>query len=69
MHNLIQEFEEYINHFYNFEVGIYPLATSKEITVSIMIYFLRNHITSIDFDSVDREKVKEIIIEVIKLKN
>jgi hypothetical protein len=68
MQKLIQEFEKDVNHFYNSNSGLYPLATSKDITVSIMIYFLRNNIESIEFDSFDRENVKEIIIEVIKLK-
>ena len=57
----IRYFENYCNKFYNIKTGIYKIATKKEIKEAITIYFLLNDKKNIEFDSIDREKVREIL--------
>ena len=57
----IECFENYCNKFYNIKSGIYPLATKQEIKNAIQLYFLTNDFTNIEFDSLDREKVRLIL--------
>tara|TARA_R100000278_G_scaffold15988_1_gene16314 strand:- start:48 stop:251 length:204 start_codon:yes stop_codon:yes gene_type:complete len=57
----IRYFENYCNEFYNIKTGIYKIATKKEIKEAIRIYFLLSDKKNIEFDSIDREKVREIL--------
>jgi hypothetical protein len=57
----LQNFITYCNDFYNIENGIYPIATSEEIEAAIGEYLTSPHQVDIQFDSFDREQVREII--------
>jgi hypothetical protein len=46
---------------YNIENGIYPIATSEEIEAAIGEYLTSPHEVDIQFDSFDREQVRNII--------
>jgi hypothetical protein len=54
-------FIEYCNDFYNIKTGMYPVATKKEIIAAIGEYLTQPHEFEIQFDSIDREKVREIL--------
>jgi len=57
----IKYFENYCNEFYNINYGLYKIATKKEIKNAIKIFFLLNDFKNIEFHSVDREKVRQIL--------
>ena len=57
----LQNFITYCNDFYNIETGIYPIATSNEIEAAIGEYLTSPHQVDIEFDSIDREQVRELI--------
>ena len=57
----LQNFITYCNDFYNIETGIYPIATSNEIEAAIGEYLTSPHQIDIQFDSFDREQVRELI--------
>jgi hypothetical protein len=57
----LQNFITYCNDFYNIETGIYPIATSEEIESAIGEYLTSPHQVDIQFDSFDREQVRELI--------
>jgi hypothetical protein len=57
----LQNFITYCNDFYNIENGIYPIATSEEIEAAIGEYLTSPHEVDIQFDSFDREQVRELI--------
>jgi hypothetical protein len=57
----LKKFIEYCNEFYNIENGIYPIATSEEIEAAIGEYLTSPHEVDIQFDSFDREQVRNII--------
>jgi hypothetical protein len=63
----ILDFVEYVNEFYNPETGVFPIegATVKAITEAIKIYVGGIHQESTwgGGDSVDRERVRDIIIQ------
>ena len=54
-------FIEYCNDFYNKKTGMYPIASRKEIINAIGEYLTQPHEFEIQFDSIDREKVREIL--------
>ena len=54
-------FIEYCNDFYNKKTGMYPIASRKEIINAIGEYLTEPHEYEIQFDSIDREKVREIL--------
>jgi len=54
-------FIEYCNDFYNIKTGMYPVATKKEIINAIGVYLTRPHEFEVQFDSIDRENVREIL--------
>jgi len=54
-------FIEYCNDFYNKKTGMYPIASRKEIINAIGEYLTEAHEFDIQFDSIDREKVREIL--------
>ena len=54
-------FIEYCNDFYNKKTGMYPIASRKEIINAIGEYLTQPHEYEIQFDSIDREKVREIL--------
>ena len=54
-------FIEYCNDFYNIKTGMYPIAKRSEIINAIGEYLTEPHPFDIQFDSIDREKVREIL--------
>jgi hypothetical protein len=54
-------FIEYCNDFYNIKSGMYPIAKRSEIINAIGEYLTQPHEFEIQFDSIDREKVREIL--------
>jgi len=54
-------FIEYCNDFYNIKSGVYPIAKRSEIINAIGEYLTEPHPYDIQFDSIDREKVREIL--------
>tara|TARA_R100000664_G_scaffold33927_1_gene52845 strand:+ start:3278 stop:3592 length:315 start_codon:yes stop_codon:yes gene_type:complete len=58
----IKQFKNYCNDFYNINKGVYKIATLEEITNAINIY-LWCFDGVIEFDSIDRENVRQIIEE------
>jgi hypothetical protein len=57
----LKVFNEYCNDFYNINYGIYPIASSEQIEAAIGEYLTEPHSYDIQFDSMDREKVREIL--------
>ena len=67
--NQICDFVAYVDSFYNEKSGIYPI---KGMTNSMVINAVKKHIEKVgqEFcaDSVDREKIRDIILEDNNLK-
>lgn len=59
--NEIKEFVEYCNSFYNYSGGVYPIASSSTIEKAVETYIKKVRTFPLEFDSIDREKVREII--------
>ncbi len=59
--NELNLFIEYCNDFYNIKSGMYPIAKRSEIINAIGEYLTEPHPFEIQFDSIDREKVREIL--------
>ena len=59
--NDIKNFIDYCNEFYNIETGIYPVATKEDIKKAIAQYMCKTNGKDIHFDSLDRERVREIL--------
>lgn len=57
----IQDFIKYCNEFYNIETGIYKVATKEDIKKAIAHYMNKTNGKNIHFDSLDRERVREIL--------
>ena len=57
----IKDFTKYCNEFYNLKDGVYPIATEAEIDWAIRKFIKQPNIVPIDFDSHDREQVRELI--------
>jgi hypothetical protein len=57
----IKRFYDYVWEFYNLESGIYPIATDEKIQSSVNQYLESKSLKEIEFDSLDRERVREII--------
>ena len=57
----LEEFNQYCNDFYNQYYGLYPIASSEQIEDAIGEYLTEPHPYDIQFDSIDREKVREIL--------
>ena len=68
---LIYEFYNLVSNFYSKKYGIYPIASEAIIQLSVNNYLEKTLETTplreIKFDSVDREKVKDIIEKYIKI--
>ena len=62
--NQICDFVAYVDSFYNEKTGLYPI---KGMTNSMVINAVKKHIKKVgqEFcaDSVDREKIRDIILE------
>ena len=67
--NQICDFVAYVDSFYNEKSGLYPI---KGMTNSMVINAVKKHIEKVgqEFcaDSVDREKIRDIILEDNNLK-
>jgi hypothetical protein len=63
----IKEFQEYVWEFYNDTNGIYPIANSIKIQDAVMKYLESKPLIEIEFDSYDREKVREILQPTYKI--
>jgi hypothetical protein len=59
--NEINKFVEYCNDFYNIDSGVYQIATKEEIEWAVGRFMIQPNIVPIDFDSHDREQVRQII--------
>ena len=57
----INQFTEYCIDFYNIKDGIYPISKPKEIKEAIKVFLMLNDLNTIEFDSVDRERVRTIL--------
>jgi len=57
----LADFNQYCNDFYNEYYGVYPIASSEQIEAAIGEYLTQPHEFEIQFDSIDREKVREIL--------
>ena len=67
--NQICDFVAYVDSFYNEKYGLYPI---KGMTNSMVINAVKKHIEKVgqEFcaDSIDREKIRDIILEDNNLK-
>ena len=63
----IKEFQVYVWEFYNDKNGIYPIANSIQIQDAVMKYIESKPLTEIEFDSLDRERVREILQPTYKI--
>ena len=63
----IKDFQIYVWEFYNNKNGIYPIANNFEIQDAVMKYIEKKPLTEIEFDSYDREKVREILQPTYKI--
>ena len=57
----IKLFYEYVWLFYNLESGLYPIATDERIQEAVNQYLESKPFSQINFDSFDRESVRQII--------
>jgi hypothetical protein len=57
----INEFIDYVDSFYNIKNGIYPLFTRNEIKNGVMVYLTKMSFEDIGFDSLDRERVRQLL--------
>ena len=68
---LIYEFYNLVSNFYSKKYGIFPIASEAIIQLSVNNYLEKTLETTplreIKFDSVDRDKVKDIIEKYIKI--
>ena len=55
------------SNFYSKKYGIFPIASEAIIQLSVNNYLEKTPLREIKFDSVDREKVKDIIEKYIKI--
>ena len=68
---LIYEFYNLVSNFYSKKYGIFPIASEAIIQLSVNNYLEKTLETTplreIKFDSVDRDKVKDIIEKYIEI--
>ena len=64
---LIYEFYNLVSNFYSKKYGIFPIASEAIIQLSVNNYLEKTPLREIKFNSVDREKVKDIIEKYIKI--
>jgi len=68
---LINEFYNLVSNFYSKKYGIFPIASEAIIQLSVNNYLEKTLKTTplreIKFDSVDRDKVKDIIEKYIEI--
>ncbi len=57
----IKRFYQYCNDFYNEEYGIYPIASERDIYFAIDTYIKSVRDLPLDFDTIDRERVRLLI--------
>jgi hypothetical protein len=57
----LYDFINYVDEFYNIENGIYPIATRTQIIEAIGEYMLSQRTLKCEFDSIDREKIRQIL--------
>ena len=57
----LKQFNHYCNDFYNEYYGVYRIASTDQIEAAIGEYLTQPHEYEIQFDSIDREKVREIL--------
>jgi len=64
---LINEFYNLVSNFYSKKYGIFPIASETIIQLSVNKYLEETPLREIKFDSVDRDKVKDIIEKYIEI--
>ena len=57
----INDFYKYVDSFYNINYGIYKLTTKKTIIAACDDYLFSMHLGEVEFDSIDRERVRDIL--------
>ena len=57
----IKEFQDYCVAMYNDQNGIYKIATAEQIVQAVDVYLRKTPLSEVYFDSVDRERVRQII--------
>ena len=57
----LNEFIDYVCKFYELDGGQHPTATREEIENAIGYYLTQPHEFEIEFDSIDREKIYELL--------
>jgi len=57
----IKEFYNYVWEFYNEHSGVYPIASNERIWEACNQYLESKPLSQIEFDSIDRELVRQII--------
>lgn len=57
----LKQFNHYCNDFYNEYYGVYRIASTDQIEAAIGEFLTQPHEYEIQFDSIDREKVREIL--------
>lgn len=57
----IKQFIDYCDEFYNINTGIYPIATKEDIKKAIAQFMHKTNGKDIHFDSLDRERVRQIL--------
>jgi len=61
MHDFKKEFNDYCISFYNNIDGVYPIATEGEIKKAILFYLKDLPENVPQYDSVDRENIRNIL--------
>lgn len=59
--NQVSEFINYCNDFYNISNGIYPIADYEIIELACLRYIISGKRLNLNFDSIDRENVRNIL--------
>jgi predicted DNA-binding protein YlxM (UPF0122 family) len=61
----IIKFKDYCNNYYNLDFGMHPIATNEQMDKAIYIFITEVKFMSIEFDTIDRVRVKGILDKMI----
>ena len=57
----INDFYQYVDSFYNINYGVYRLTNTKTIIAACDDYLFTMDLSEVEFDSIDRERVRDIL--------